>query len=259
MKSIAVAIVLGLFIGLAVIHMVRTDAATSSQEKAGNKNTDEYLGPIVDYDLDYRAAAVADPKERELREARGRRYNQRAPDPLGDLPSNWVGFATGADWYIGVPALPLAQSDAVIVGEVAASEAHISNDRTGVYSEFSIRVDEVLKNHLDTPLSVGDVTVGEREGGIVRFQGGRLFEYMVYHQGMPRSGRKYLFFLSGNKQGGDYSIITAYEFRGGEVIPLDDSSAFASYKGSEEQVFLNRVRAAIARGAQQPKERKEKK
>ena len=258
MKFTGAAIVLGLLFGLAAIHMVRTDAATSSQEKAGKKNTDEYLGPIVDYDLDYRAAAVADPKERELRQARGRRYNERAPDPLGDLPSNWVGFATGTDWYVGVPALPLAKSDAVIVGEVAASEAHISNDRTGVYSEFSIKVVEVLKN-LDTPLSVGDVTVGEREGGIVRFQDGRLFEYMVYHQGMPRPGRKYLFFMSGNKQGGDYVIVTAYELRNGQVIPLDDSPAFASYKGSDEQEFLSNVRGAIARKPQVPRERKEEK
>jgi hypothetical protein len=259
MKATGAAIVLGLLLGLAAIQMVRTDAATSSQEKAGKKNTDEYLGPIVDYDLDYRAATVADPKERELREARGRRYNERAPDPLGDLPSSSVGFATGTEWYVGVPALPVAQSDAVIVGEVAASEAHLSNDRTGVYSEFSIKVDGVLRNQLDTPLRVGDVIIGEREGGIVRFQDGRLFEYVVYHQGMPRLSRKYLFFLSRNKQGGDYSIITAYEFRSNQVIPLDDSPAFASYKGSDEQVFVSKVRGAIALDPQPAKERKEEK
>lgn len=247
MKATGAAIVLGLLLGLAALHMVRTDAATSSQEKAGKKNTDEYLGPVVDYDLDYQASAIADPKARELRESRGRRYNQGAPNPLGELPSNWVGFATGTDWYVGMPALPLAQSDALIVGEVVASEAHISPDRTGVYSEFSISVAAILKNHLNTPLSVGDVTLGEREGGIVRFQGGRLFEYKVYHQGMPLIGRRYLFFLSRNKEGGDYSIVTAYEFRGGHVVPLDDSSAFASYKCSDEQEFLSSVRGAISR------------
>lgn len=255
MKSVAAAIFLGLFLGLAVIHMVRTNAATSVQEKPVKKVSDEYLGPIVDYDRDFQVAALANPRERELRDARGRRYNKSAPDPLGELPPNWVGYATGTDWVLAVPALPLAQSDAVIVGDVAASEAHISNDRTGVYSEFSIRVDEVLKNHLDSSLKVGEVTVGEREGGVVRFQGGRLFEYTVYHQGMPRPDRTYLFFLSGNKQGGDYVIVTAYELRRGQVVPLDDSPAFASYKGYDEQDFLSDVREAIARGAPSPKER----
>ncbi|MEK6407306.1 MAG: hypothetical protein AABN34_10110 [Acidobacteriota bacterium] len=248
MKSTCAAIVLGLVLGLAAIHMVRTDAATSSQEKPSNKLSDKYLGPIVDYELEYQAASVGDPKERALRMARAQRYNDRGPSPLGDFPPDSVGFATGTDWYIGVPALPLAQCDAVIVGEVAAAEAHISPDRTGVYSEFSIRVDEILKNSVETPVKAGDLTVGEREGGVVRFQGGRLFEYMIFHQGMPGTGRKYLFFLSDNKQGGDYLIVTAYELRDGQVIPLDDSHAFASYKGSDEQEFLIKVRGAIARG-----------
>jgi hypothetical protein len=259
MKSAAVALFLGLFIGLAAIQMVRTDAATSLQETPIKKASDEYLGPIVDYELDFQAATLANPKERELREARGRRYNKRAPNPLGDLPPNWVGYANGTDWVLGVPALPLSQSDAVIVGEVAASEAHISNDKTGVYSEFSIRIDEVLKNHLDSSLKVGEVTIGEREGGVVRFQGGRLFEYTVYHQGMPRPDRAYLFFLRGNTQGGDYVIVTAYELRRGQVVPLDDSPAFASYKGFDEPEFLTKVRREIVRSPQPPRERKEEK
>lgn len=258
MKSVAVAIFLGLFIGLAVIQMVRTDAATSLQEKPIKKSSDEYLGPIVDYDLDFQVAAVANPKERELREARGRRYTQRAPEPLAQLPSNWEGYASGTDWYIQLPALPVGQSDAVLVGEVAASEAHISNDKTGVYSEFSIRVDEVLKNHLDSSLNVGEVTVGEREGGVVRFQDGRLFQYRVFHQGMPRLGRKYLFFLSRNKEGEDYVIVTAYELLRGQVIPLDESKAFASFQGTDQQDFLNKVRGGLARRPQPPRERKEK-
>lgn len=259
MKATLIAIALGLSVGLAMIHMVRTDAATSSQEKADKKKNDEYPGPVVDYELDYHTSAVADPKQRELREARGQRYNQRAPQPLGDFPPNWVGYATGTDWYLGVPAFPLGQSDAVIVGEVTASEAHLSNDKRGVYSEFSIRVNGVLKNNRDTPLSVGDLVVGEREGGVVRFQGGRLFEYTIFHQGMPRTGRNYLFFLSRNKQGEDYAIVTAYEFRRGQVVPLDESAAFSFYKNSDEHEFLNIVRAEIARNTRLPKERKEQK
>ncbi|MFY9572875.1 MAG: hypothetical protein WAV20_15850 [Blastocatellia bacterium] len=164
MKFAEVALALGLLIGLAVLHMVNTDAATSSQADQTNKSSDKYLGPIVDYDLDNQAAAIGDPKERSLREVRGRRYNQRAPDPLGDLPTNWEGFGISNHWYIGLPAIPVAQSDVVVVGEVVANEAHLSNDKTGVYSEFSITVDEVLKTHLESPLKEGDVTIGEREG-----------------------------------------------------------------------------------------------
>lgn len=252
MKS-AVAVFLGLLIGFAVIPIAGTGAAISLQEKPTKKNSDEYPGPIVDYDLDFQVSARANPKERELRAARGRRYNKRAPEPLAELPYNWGGYATGTDGYLNLPALPVQQSDAVIVGEVTASEAHISNDQTGVYSEFSIRVDEILKNLLDSSLNVGDVSIGEREGGVVRFQDGRLFKYEIYHQGMPRIGRKYLFFLSRNKDGEDYSIVTAYELREGRVVPLDHSNTFDSFEGVAEQVFLERLRREILNTLQRPK------
>ncbi|MFY9573498.1 MAG: hypothetical protein WAV20_19040, partial [Blastocatellia bacterium] len=85
----------------------------------------------------------------------------------------------------------------------------------------------------------------------------RLLRYVIFHQGMPRPGRKYLFFLSHNKQGEDYAIITAYELRRGQVVPVDESDAFASYTGSEEQAVLNQVRRAIAHGQQPPREPKE--
>jgi len=235
--------------------MVHTDAATSVQEKPIKK----YVGPIVDYDQEFQTAVVADPKERELRAARGRRYNKKAPQPLAELPPNWVGYDTGTDWYIGLIGLPVDQSDAVITGEVVASEAHISPDKTGVYSEFSIRVDQLLKNHLDSSLKLGEVTVGEREGGVVRLQGDRLFEYTVYNQGMPRVGQRYLFFLSRNKEGEDYSIVTGYELRQGEAVPLDDIKASAIFKGTDEQELLNKVREQTHRPARPAKERKEKK
>jgi len=255
MKSAAVAILLGLLIGFTVIQIVSTGAAISLQDKPSKKPSEEYLGPVVDYDLELQIAARANPKERELREARGRRYNRRAPETLAELPSTWEGFATGTDWYLYLPPLPVSQSDVIVVGEVTAAEAHISSDKTGVYSEFSIKVDEILRNHLDTPLNVGDITVGEREGGVVRFQDGRLFEYRVYHQGMPRTGSKYLFFLKQNKDGDDYGIVTAYLLRQGQVTPLDDSKTFATFQGADDQAFLNKVRDEISRSQQPRRER----
>ena len=42
-------------------------------------------------------------------------------------------------------------------------------------------------------------------------------------------------------------MLQLYELHRGQVVPLDDSAAFASYKGSEEQQFLRNVHEAIAR------------
>src|ERR1700730_17902078 len=75
-KSSAVILVLALVIGFAAIHMFRTDAATSSQERTSKTAFyDEYSGPIVNYDVDTQAAAVPDPQTLALRQARSRRYN----------------------------------------------------------------------------------------------------------------------------------------------------------------------------------------
>lgn len=252
MKPAVVAILLGLLIGFASIQLIRIGASTSREERMNQKVADKYLGPTVDYDSDFQIARLGNQKEREIREARRLRYNKRAPEPLAQLPPNWEGFETGTDWYIGIPALPVGRSDAITVGEVVSSEAHLSTDKTGVYSEFSIRVDEVLKTHPNNPLNVGEITVGEREGGVVRFQDGRLFQYRVYNQGMPRVERKYLFFLSLNKEGEDFSIITAYEIGGGRVVPLDDSKSFRSVQGASEQELLNKVRSEITRSSGPP-------
>jgi hypothetical protein len=42
-------------------------------------------------------------------------------------------------------ALPTHISNAVVIGEVTDAKAYLSEDRTSVYSEFTIRVGEVLK------------------------------------------------------------------------------------------------------------------
>ena len=252
MKSAACSILRGLLIGVVLIQLMPSVTATARQEKPNQKR---YLGPTVEYDSDFQITTLGNPKARELTEARRQRYNRRAPEPLAQLPYNWEGYEVGVDWYVGVPALPVDRSDAVIVGEVVSSEAHLSSDKTGVYSEFCIRVDEVLKSQSDNSLNIDDITIGEREGGIVRFQDGRLFEFRVFHQGMPQVERKYLFFLSRNKEGEDYSIFTAYEMRGGKIVPLDDSKAFNTFDGANEKELLKKVRAELVRTAPPPEER----
>ena len=153
-----------------------------------------------------------------------------------------------------MPALPIAQSDAVVLGEVTDAQAYLSDDRSGIYSEFTIRIDELLKNDSQSSLAAGNMAVAERPGGKVRFPSGKVQRYGIDKQGMPRVGGRYVLFLKSNGAGQDFSIVTGYELLNGTVFPLDSvrsgngNSAlpFDTYKGANEINFLASLRDAVA-------------
>lgn len=207
---------------------------------------DSYPGPIVDYDATEQITVPVKPTDRTLRQIRSSRYNGRAPQPFGELPPDMKGFGIHSDLTTLLPALPIKQSDAIVLGEVIDAKAYLSGDKTGVYSEFTIRIDDVLKNFASSPITFGGQITSEREGGVVRFSSGRLFQYAIYNQGLPRNGRRYVFFLKNNDQGQLFSILTAYSLRKGRVFPLDIPEQFAAYEDADETVFIKEIREAIA-------------
>lgn len=145
-----------------------------------------------------------------------------------------------------------------MLGEVVDAQAYLTEDRTSVISEFTIRVEDILKNNPLAPFSVGDSITGNRGGGGVRFPSGKLIRRGQHGKPLPRVGRQYLLFLRRvGDGGGDYEIITAYELRGGRVHPLDGLSlvntaqpayaAYQKYRDADAATFLNDVRDAVAR------------
>lgn len=151
---------------------------------------------------------------------------------------------------IGPAALPVSLSDAVVIGEVTDAQAYLSSEKDWVYSEFTIRVDEVLKNTLGVALTEGSSLIADREGGRVRFPSGRTTLLNIPGQGMPRVGRRYALFLTHPDQEQGAHILTGYELRGGRVFPIDDLGGqrhpIAKYKGADETSFLSDLRAAVA-------------
>lgn len=228
------------------------DAASPALEKA---KEDFYT--VADYD----AREPADARKRELRRARAKHWNlepQKGVDPrrfmiTEERESSFGGPPSHAPVE---PALPAAQSDAVIIGEVTDAEAYLSEDRVSVVSEFEVQVSEVLKNNSAAPFSPGDSVDTVRGGGAVRFASGKIIRYGQHGKPLPRTGRRYLFFLKYNGGEKDYSIVTAYELRGGRIFPLDGLNlvgtvepayaAYQQYKDADETSFLDSVREAIA-------------
>lgn len=162
---------------------------------------------------------------------RGKRHNSRSPA----ITEKTDRILLNSDWELGLPALPIAKSVAIVIGEVKTAQAYFSEDESQIYSEFVIRVDEVLKN-LEQPF--GDSIVVERIGGRVKFPSGKVAVSSVAHQDLPEVGKRYVLFLIHEYSGdGDYTILTGYELRNGLVFPLDipgSGHPILAYRGVAE-------------------------
>ena len=211
--------------------------STSTQEQIDTSNY-----PIVDST----ATLPTDPNERANRNRKSKKYNGRTAPPIRESDQ----IHTITDWELGLPALPVAKSAAIVIGEVSTAQAFLSEDKSAVYSEFGIRIDEVLKTETRFPVVSGSVLPVERMGGLVRFPSGKLAVSIVDKQDMPHIGGRYVLFLVHrfSSETEDFHILTGYELRSGRVSLLDriTSGPMAAYRGTDEVSLLKDLRIAIA-------------
>jgi hypothetical protein len=160
------------------------------------------------------------------------------------------------DWESGLPALPVNQSEIILLGNIKDARAFLSANKGSVFSEFQIDVTEVFKNSTSRKLSRGDALFVEREGGIVTFANGSETWFRLSGQKMPQVGKKYLLFIShefpwiGNKN--ELYLITAYEIDNDNVIPLDFPGGghpiAETYKGRTPSVLMRDLLKALRDG-----------
>ena len=142
---------------------------------------------------------------------------------------------------------PAADSAAIVLGTVIGARGFIRNDRTFVYSDYRIRVDEILKQDQAANIAAGTTIVASRIGATVRFPSGHIRRYFISGHGMPKVGAQYLLFLlRPDLSHPEYWICTgaAYELSDGKGFPLDDYQP--SLEGIDVTELLARARKAIA-------------
>lgn len=213
---------------------LRNQSLSQSFQQANNKSEI----PLVERGTQHYSTT----DEQAKRRAKGKKYDKETSVVHPSL----VEIAEVRHWPTDFPAIPVAKSNVVLIGQVTDAKAYLSPNETGVYSEFSVLIKEVLKNVTPEPLKSGDRFTVEREGGRVRYPSGHISKYYIAGLGMPRPGHTYVLFIV--KEGDSYSIATAYELQAGAVSPLDQSGVvnFDKYKGWAEADFLNEVRKAVA-------------
>jgi len=151
--------------------------------------------------------------------------------------------------------MPFDASDAVVVGTVTAGQTYLSNDKRNIYSEFHLKLQEIVKTPNAAYLRVGDSIDIERKGGAVRLPSGKVLTRAVLADSMPQIGKRYLLFLKYNQDTEDYGVLTGYQLEGNEVYRLDDLNFSESSRqevihplrkeGVSEDQFLARARSTF--------------
>lgn len=253
--------VLTLSIAVAAIAIAITGLRAQNRETARNNEQPNALKvkedklPTVNFDT----SEPSNANEKARRNARSKRFDGslRVAEPHPEAGAKGILDS----WMQTVPALPVDVSDAIVIGEVTNAQAYLSPDKTGVYTEYTIRVDEVLKQSSAAPIVTGGFVDAQREGGRVRFPSGRVQSYITHYQGVPVVGRRYVLFLKRNQQADVFTLLTGYEQRDGHVYPLDgvdlplgatEIPQFAAYKGVDEATFSNDLRSALTHPQNQP-------
>lgn len=151
--------------------------------------------------------------------------------------------------HINFPALPLAESDLVVVGTIGGGQAHLSENKRNVFSEFTLIVEEVFKSK-SSAISQGSVLTIDRIGGHVKYPNGQKVLYRISGLNMPQIGSRYLFFLTSKHNHDDISILTGYELTETGAVPLDEGlPEVASLTGISEKEILQKVRDLVAKSS----------
>lgn len=211
---------------------------------SGQQNVRQPQVPLYDREdrfpvVESEEVEPSDPIKRAKIRKQKQRYDKNSPFSRPGPKDIEVAFRP--EWQFNFPALPVAKSDVIVIGEVLNAEAHRSENKLNVFSNFDVRVDEVLKG---ANLATGNVINVQRVGGFVNYSNGHRVLFRLVGNGMPAVGARYALFL--NVLDGDYRILTAYELGAEGVMPLDKSRQFETYHGKSEAEFLVELRDAIS-------------
>lgn len=150
----------------------------------------------------------------------------------------------------------MAESDAVVIGTITNTQPYLSENKTSIYSEFTVFVEEVFKSVGQAAIKPGESLIVDQPGGALRLANGRVLRFQVAALGrLPHACKRYVLFLQRTNGEQDLSIIKGYELDNGIVSPL---LLGGSYDGMAEAEFLNMVRAMVDNAPMIPAEKEER-
>jgi hypothetical protein len=233
-----------IFVTVVTPHVSRPDSIQRQSPPSANARRQ---GPAAGMDeikkhfpkVDYDAPEPTDPSERSKRREKGKHYNNGY---ISSRPTNHSS-SLESEWDFNLSEFPVQQSDAVLIGKTLSGGAFISPDKTGVYTELSLKVEEVLYTDRDSLTNDRTIAIS-RMGGIVRYRTGDESLFRIVGQNIPTVGKRYLFFLKAIPNSDDFQIVTGYELSPSGAIALDDPMRFREQNGRDKSALIEAVRTA---------------
>jgi hypothetical protein len=185
---------------------------------------------------------------RQLRESRNKGFYAEIKDPGKEVEGEAETLTLSFLNISGeLEALPVASSNAVLIGTVKDAKAFVSQDHTYVYSDFTIAIDTIIKPDSGRALTLNEQIVASRTGGSVRFPSGHITHFMIHGQGLPEVGSRYVLFLwKPHPQINEYQIDRAYQIKNGRIQSLDDGKPFSGFDDMDVLAFLGQLETAVA-------------
>jgi hypothetical protein len=250
-----------LFIIFAISVLLLTTCLAQSEKVSSTIPANKQkIIPIADYN----PSEIKNPEEDQLRKLRNSKFDMdkslHTAETINQFRLSEKSFENQFVATIFSPekvraALPVSRSKLIVIAEIVEGKAYLSNDKTAVYSEFTLKIEEVLKQGSDLYVAKnGNLAILRRAGGI-RFPSGKVY-YRTFedYYALPEVGGRYLMFLYEDKATKSFVELAGYKFQSGEVLPLDGTTEnkvnehfreFYKYKGYREKDFIDIVKKEI--------------
>jgi len=163
------------------------------------------------------------PEQRMARGAKSARYNGGGCDittPGRDC--FFEHFEPGP-----LPLIPLKESAIAFVGSVTKVQPYLSVDRTHIYTETTLQVEELFKSPEGVKLPSDQTLIVDQIGGTMRIRSGTVIHdgSRIDFLGQMYVGGRYVLFLRQVHEGKDLAIVRAYELRDGRVFKITEDGS----------------------------------
>jgi hypothetical protein len=199
---------------------------------------------------------IESPQDQERRHIREKRYGDFLPQPLIDPGATVDGQAETSHLsfidYVTLgnsqdpPGIPASLSTAVVVGTIVGGKCFINKAHTFVYTDYQVKVDQILKPDLAANLTVGGFVTAARPGGTVHFPSGHVRNVLNVGHGLPEIGAQYVLFLwKAIPNLPEYEILinSGYQLRSGRAYALDDANS--EYDDLDAGALLEKIQKSV--------------
>ena len=188
------------------------------------------------------AALPSDPRQRQWRLDKCKRYNKNSPFSLLDTSERSVHVDSFPN-----DIFPFSTSSLVILGTIEGAQSFLSENKTNVYTEYIIRIEEVFKNSVGLILKPTNLINVDIEAGSLRLSSGLIVKQEIVNLIMPEIGQRGVFFLNLGNGGSDLYLRRGFEITDNYILQLDNPSNSTQFIDFSNVQFIETVRTTSRR------------